>query len=77
MERIKAVFEIRDGGEGVGDVCRVGFVVLCFLLAVWVGFLWGARHMEGIWKATAIERGFAEYDSKTAVFQWKEQPKHE
>lgn len=47
---------------------EVIFIVIC----VGIGLVFGKIAADDRWKADLVERGYAQYDSKTGEWGWKE-----
>jgi hypothetical protein len=46
-----------------------------FIAGIILGFLLGGVLSQYGWEKQAVEKGFAEYNTKTAKWQWKEDKK--
>jgi len=50
-----------------------GWVIIFLIIAILAaGFTLGVKSEREIWCKETVERGFAEHDSKTGEWQWKE-----
>ena len=71
MNRILAVFEIRDGKDAVSDIIRVCSVVMAIVLLLYISSAMAYVRTEQKWQDECAKRGFAEYDSVTREWRWK------
>ena len=51
------------------------FNIICIIIGIFIGWLIASLLITHAWHTDSVERGYAEYDSRTGGWQWIEKKK--
>jgi hypothetical protein len=54
------------------EIMKIGYTVIVLFIILISGYFWGAFFYNIKWKRELIKKGYAEYNSQTGKWQWKD-----